>query len=78
MSVFKQIDWNSLRRKAWHTGLVLGAAYASTDPRFAWAIPALTAAAGQSSPPLDSLPRAFPGIAMAAVAGTFAVLVWRA
>ena len=26
MSVFKQIDWNSLRRKAWHTGLVLGAA----------------------------------------------------
>ena len=78
MSFFKSIDWNGFRRKAWHTGLVLGAAYASTDPRFAWAIPALTAAAGQSSPPLDSLPRAFPGLAVALVAGTLASLVWRA
>ena len=39
------------RRKAWHGLLVLGSAYAATDPRWTWAVPVLTGMAGVSAPP---------------------------
>ena len=45
------VDWNSLRRKGWHALLMLGSAYATTDPRVAWAVPVLTGMAGVSAPP---------------------------
>ena len=46
------VDWNDLRRKVWHTLLVLGAAYAATHPGWEWVLPVLTAAAGASAPPV--------------------------
>lgn len=45
------IDWTDLRQKGWHLLLMLGSAYATGDPRFSWAVPVLTAAAGVSAPP---------------------------
>lgn len=45
------IDWDDFRIKVWQTLLILGAAYASTDARLLWAVPALTAMAGLSKSP---------------------------
>lgn len=44
-------DWTDARRKVWHLALTLAAAYAAFNPEYAWAVPALTAAAGMSDPP---------------------------
>ena len=51
------VDWEDVRRKAWHLALTLAAAYAVVDPRFAWAVPVLTMAASQSTPPFPGGPR---------------------
>ncbi len=48
------INWNDLASKAWHTALVLGSAYAATDPRVAWVIPVITALASASKSPLPA------------------------
>ena len=49
----REINWTDIISKGWHFALILGAAYAATDPRFTWAVPALTAAAGMSKSPLN-------------------------
>jgi hypothetical protein len=48
------IDWNDFRLKLWHTSLLLAAAYAASQPQWAWAIPALTGAASMSQAPFKS------------------------
>lgn len=45
------INWEDLRRKAWHASLMLAVAYAAYDPRLMWAAPVLTGMAGMSRPP---------------------------
>ena len=47
----KNVDWQDARRKGWHLLLMLGSAYAATDPRISWAVPVLTGAADISAPP---------------------------
>lgn len=46
------INWDDLRVKAWHVGLVLAAAYASSHPGWEWLLPVLVPAAGMSAPPV--------------------------
>jgi hypothetical protein len=48
---FNQINWTEVMNKVWHLALVLGSAYAATNPKLNWALPALTSVAGFSAPP---------------------------
>ena len=67
------VDWNELRRKAWHLALLLASAYAAWDPRLAWAVPVLTGAAGLSDPPrMGSRPQAAGAVLLAVAAGVAA------
>lgn len=50
-ATLKGVDWNSLRRKAWHAILMGASAYAAVHPTYAWAVPVLTGMAGVSAPP---------------------------
>ena len=45
------VNWGDARRKGWHALLMLGSAYAATNPQYAWAVPVLTGMAGISAPP---------------------------
>ena len=47
----RNANWSDLRRKGWHALLMLGSAYAATNPQYAWAVPVLTGVAGVSAPP---------------------------
>lgn len=78
-SALAGIDWNDLRRKAWHAALMLGSAYAASAQKYAWAVPVLTGMAGVSAPPAGlSRVGAMAALVVAAIAGALYTLApWR-
>lgn len=49
--MLRKFDWDDMRRKGWHLALLLGSAYGANNPKWSWAVPVLTMAAGVSQPP---------------------------
>jgi len=64
-----RIDWDDARKKGWHLLLMLASAYLAANPQYAWAIPAVTGAAGISAPPAIGAAKALPTIAVGAGLG---------
>ena len=50
--MWAQIDWAKVFTNGWHLALLLGAAYAATNPKWAWIGPALQASGQMTTPPI--------------------------
>ena len=66
MGKLAEVNFNDLRKKSWHIALMLASAYAATNPKYSWAVPVLTGAAGVSAPPTGLTPKGAAGVVLLA------------